>query len=99
MHCRIPILCLCLVGAGQRLLRCALRAATRFARVARLALLERGFPCSSVVSSISVCVVRTCPLRTALDATLRSGSRLNENIALVMSSQFISLHMVAEPLF
>ena len=68
--------------SGQRILRCVLRAAACFALVARLALLERGFPCSSVVSSISVCVVRTCPLRTALDATLRNGSRLTKTLLL-----------------
>ena len=77
-------------SSGQRLLRCVLCAAACFALVAQLALLERGFPCSSLVSSISVCVVRTCPLRTALDATLRNGSRHTKS--LLLSSQHNSFH-------
>ena len=88
--------CVFVWWSGQRLLRCVLRAATRFTLVAQLALLERGFPCSSVVSSISVCVVRTCPLRTAPDATLRIGSKHTKPLLLSYPAQFFSSHMVAE---
>ena len=82
MHCRIPILCLCFVvfrpaPFALRPSRCGMFRACR-----AVGALGARFPCSSVVSSISVCVVRTCPLRTALDATLRNGSRLTKTLLL-----------------
>ena len=53
----------------------------------------------SVVSSFYPCVVTS--LRDAPDECAHSALRLkaHENLALAMSSQFISLHMVAEQLF
>ena len=66
----------------------ALRHVSRLSR--GLALLERGLPCSSVVS-ISVCVVRTSTAyRTLCDTP--HWLKAHEIIALVIPAQFIPSH-------
>ena len=89
------LFCVFVWCSGQRLLRCVLRAAACFALVARLALLERGIPCSSVVSRhLSLCCLLQAALVHCVPHLMRHSAFMAQGSRKHCSCHVITIHFI-----